>query len=87
MCEDIRVEFSYGFIECLLTDSLFKFVYGRVEMCKFSISGSSVSEDEIVDNRIEVHVSVASEIALFLSAEFIGLVRMYYGIEVTEKFR
>ena len=56
-------------------------------MCKLGISGSSVSEDEIVDNRIEVHVSVASEIALFLSAEFIGLVRMYYGIEVTEKFR
>ena len=56
-------------------------------MCKFGISGSSVSENEIVDNRIEVHISVASEIALFLSAEFIDLVRMYYGIEVTEKFR
>ena len=46
-------------------------------MCKFSISGSSVSEDEIVDNRIEVHVSAASEIALFLSAEFIDPGRMY----------
>ena len=87
MCEDIRVELSYSFIECLLTDSLFKSVYRRVEMCKLSISGSSVSEDEIVDNRIEVHVSVASEIALFLSTEIIDLVRMYYGIEVTEKFR
>ena len=56
-------------------------------MCKFSISGSSVSENEIVDNRIEVHISVASEIALFLSAEHIDPGRMYYGIEVTEKFR
>ena len=56
-------------------------------MCKLSISGSSVSKNEIVDNRIEVHVSVASEIALFLSTEIIDLVRMYYGIEVTEKFR
>lgn len=56
-------------------------------MRKFGISGSSVSENEIIDNRIEVHVSVASEIALFLSTEFIDLVRMYYGIEVTEKFR
>ena len=46
-------------------------------MCKLSISGSSVSEDEIVDNRIEVHVSAASEIALFLSAEFIDTGRMY----------
>ena len=46
-------------------------------MCKFSISGSSVSEDEIVDNRIEVHVSAASEIALFLSAEHIDPSRMY----------
>ena len=56
-------------------------------MCKFGISGSSVSENEIVDNRIEVHVSVAGEIALLLSTEIIDLVRMYYGIEVTEKFR
>ena len=87
MCEDIRVEFSYGFIESLLTDSLFESVYRRIKMRKFGISGSSVSENEIIDNRIEVHVSVASEIALFLSAEFMGLVRMYYGIEVTEKFR
>ncbi len=55
-------------------------------MCKLGISGSSVPENEVVDNRIEVHVSVASEIALFLSAEFMGLVRMYYGIEVTENF-
>ena len=46
-------------------------------MCKLSISGSSVSEDEIVDNRIEVHVSAASEITLFLSAEFIDPGRMY----------
>ncbi len=27
ICEDIRVEFSYGFIECLLTDSLFESIY------------------------------------------------------------
>ena len=46
-------------------------------MCKFGISGSSVSENKIVDNRIEVHVSAASEIALFLSAEFIDPGRMY----------
>lgn len=46
-------------------------------MCKFGISGSSVSENEIVDNRIEVHVSVASEIALFLSTEIIDPSRMY----------
>ena len=56
-------------------------------MCQFGISSSSVSENEIVDNRLEVHVAVASEIALFLSTEIIDLVRMYYGIEVTEKFR
>lgn len=46
-------------------------------MCKFGISGSSVSENKIVNNRIEVHVSIASEIALFLSTEIIDLGRMY----------
>ena len=56
-------------------------------MCKLGISGCSVSENEVIDNRIEVHVSVASEVALFLSAEHIDPGRLYYGIKVTEKFR
>lgn len=52
-------------MECLLTDSLFESIYRRVEMGELSISSSSVSENEVVDNKVEVHVSIASEIALF----------------------
>lgn len=85
--KNIRIKFPDGFIEGLLAYSFLELIYGRIKMGQLCIGSCSVSEDEIVNDAIEVHVSVTGEVPAVFSAKVIDRIRPYDGIQITEKLR
>ena len=56
-------------------------------MGQLGIGSGSITENEVVNDAIEVHVSVAGEIPAVFSAKVIDRIRPYDGIQITEKLR
>ena len=53
-------------------------------MREFSIGCGSVSEDEVIDERIEIHISISGKVLCSLATESVCDIRMNDSIKLTE---
>lgn len=53
-------------------------------MREFSIGGCSVSKNEVIDERIEVHISISGKVLSSLATESVCDIRMNESIKLTE---
>ena len=82
--KNIWIQLSNGLVESLLAYSLLKLIYGRIKMREFSIGCGSVSEDEVIDERIEIHISISGKVLCSLATESVCDIRMNDSIKLTE---